>query len=119
MEARRRGASDTSAQSLGTGGPRRARAEKARPAPAWVPRTEGFGPALAEGAELRGVPGRGTARPSRARPGVGRGPQPSPASLTSGAASEQHGGGEGQQEQQQQAGEESHGAAGQPPVRVR
>lgn len=44
---------------------------------------------------------------------------PHPAPLTSGAAAEQHGGGEGQQEQQQQAGEESHGAAGQRPQRVR
>lgn len=114
MEARRRGASDTSAQKLGTDSPRRARAEKR--GRSWR-RSRGLGPRSQRAPSCGEV--LGSARPSRTGPRGGRGAQPSPAPLTSGAASQQHGGGEGQQEKQQQAGEESHGAAGQRPVRVR
>lgn len=46
---------------------------EAKPALAWVPRTEGFGPALSGGAELQGVLG-GAARPSRT--GLGGGGRP-------------------------------------------
>lgn len=88
------------------------------------PADQGLGPALAEGAQPRRVL-RGSTVPLPGSPageavpgGRGAGP-PHPTSLTSGASAEQHGGGEGQQEQQQQAGEESHGVAGQRPLRVR
>lgn len=60
MEARPRGASDTSAQRPGLGGRGSARA-KTRTAPAWVSRTEVYGPALVEDAEPRRVLGGSTA----------------------------------------------------------